>query len=122
MANPNKAKGTAWESACRDYLNDGLPLSVNREFKVSRNAQTGVKDIGDLDAYPFTGECKAVRAYDLASFVEQAEREAENADMPFGVALVKRPRKGVGDGYAVLSIRTFRRVRARLLGVEDPGE
>ncbi|WP_116210120.1 hypothetical protein [Streptomyces olivoreticuli] len=119
MANAHKAKGTAWESALRGYLNEGL---TDRNAQVRRNVQTGVNDIGDLDAYPFTGEAKAVKAYDLADFVEQANREARNAQMPFGVALIKRPRKGVGDGYAVMDVRTFRRVRARLLGVDTPDD
>ncbi|MER5886828.1 hypothetical protein ABT160_23640 [Streptomyces sp. NPDC001941] len=87
---------------------------------MTRNVQMGAADVGDLDAWPFAGECKAVKSYDLAAFVMQANREAENADVPFGVALIKRPRKGVADGYAVMDIATFRRVRARLLGVEDP--
>ncbi|WP_159400752.1 hypothetical protein [Streptomyces sp. XY431] len=73
---------------------------------VRRNVQEGAADIGDLGVRPFAGECKAEKSYDLASYVRQAEVEAKNAGLPFGVAYVKRPRAQVEDGYAVTSIRT----------------
>ncbi|WP_282203664.1 hypothetical protein [Kitasatospora fiedleri] len=121
MANRAKAKGTAWESAVADYLNEQLGLY--REFwkdgdrsvrwkdptdpdNVRRQVQEGVADIGDLGVRPFAGECKAEKQFDLAAYVRQAEAEAKNAGQPFGVAYVKRPRAKTEDGYAVTSIRT----------------
>ncbi|WP_051742965.1 hypothetical protein [Kitasatospora sp. MBT66] len=121
MANRNKAKGTGWESAVADYLNE--QLGQYRELwkegeravrwkdptdrdNVRRNVQEGVADIGDLGVRPFAGECKAEKSYDLAAYVRQAEAEATNAGQPFGVAYVKRPRAKTEDGYAVTSIRT----------------
>ncbi|MFE2410863.1 hypothetical protein ACFXDE_21215 [Kitasatospora sp. NPDC059408] len=121
MANRSKAKGTAWESAVADYLNEQLgqyrelwkdddravrwkdPLDPDN---VRRNVQEGAADIGDLGVRPFAGECKAEKQFDLASYVRQAEAEAKNAGQPFGVAYVKRPRAKTEDGYAVTSIRT----------------
>ncbi|MGW3177737.1 hypothetical protein ACWDD9_00540 [Kitasatospora sp. NPDC001119] len=121
MVNRAKAKGTAWESAVADYLNE--QLGQYREFwkdgdravrwkdplnpdNVRRNVQEGVNDIGDLGVRPFAGECKAEKSFDLASYVRQAETEAKNAGQPFGVAYVKKPRAKTEDGYAVTSIRT----------------
>ncbi|MFJ1754170.1 hypothetical protein [Kitasatospora sp. NPDC088134] len=121
MANRNKAKGTGWETAVADYLNEQLgqyrelwkdsdrsvrwkdPLDPDN---IRRNVQEGTADIGDLQVRPFAGECKAEKSYDLAGYVRQAEAEAVNAGMPFGVAYVKRPRARTEDGYAVTSIRT----------------
>ncbi|MFB7947014.1 hypothetical protein ACFC6L_19100 [Kitasatospora phosalacinea] len=121
MANQNKVKGTSWETAVADYLNEQLgqyrelwkggdravrwkdPLDPDN---VRRNVQEGAADIGDLGVRPFTGECKAEKSYDLAAYVRQAEAEAKNAGLPFGVAYVKRPRAKTEDGYAVTSIRT----------------
>lgn len=121
MVNRSKAKGTAWESAVADYLNEQLGLyqelwkDGDRSVRwkdptdrdnVRRNVQEGAADIGDLGVRPFAGECKAEKSYDLAAYVRQAEAEAVNAGMPFGVAYVKRPRAKTEDGYAVTSIRT----------------
>ncbi|MFD4397878.1 hypothetical protein [Kitasatospora sp. NPDC058478] len=121
MANRSKVKGTAWETAVADYLNEQLgqyrpdwkdgdrvvrwkdPLDPDN---VRRNVQESAADIGDLNVRPFCGENKAEKSYDLASYVRQAEAEAVNAGMPFGVAYVKRPRAKTEDGYAVTSIRT----------------
>ncbi|WP_431888693.1 hypothetical protein [Nocardiopsis alba] len=118
MANRARAKGTAWESAIRDFLNralglvhaDGRFLDPTDPDNVRRQPQEGVRDVGDLWARPFVLEAKAEKSYDLASYVRQAEREAEAAGLPFGVAVVKRPRARVEDGYVVLSLRTFARV------------
>ncbi|MFJ5924844.1 hypothetical protein ACIQF6_19800 [Kitasatospora sp. NPDC092948] len=121
MGNTSKTKGTAWETAVADYLNE--QLGQYRKFwkdgdrsvrwrdpsdpdNVRRQVQEGVNDIGDLGVRPFAGECKAERSYDLASYVRQAEAEAINAGLLFGVAYVKRPRAKTEDGYAVTSIRT----------------
>ncbi|MFD9687871.1 hypothetical protein ACFWXO_19180 [Kitasatospora sp. NPDC059088] len=121
MANRNKAKGTGWETAVADYLNE--QLGQYREFwtdgdravrwkdpldpdNVRRQVQEGVNDIGDLGVRPFAGECKAEKSYDLAAYVRQAEAEARNAGMPFGVAYVKKPRARTEEGYAITSIRT----------------
>ncbi|MGY1436673.1 hypothetical protein [Streptomyces reniochalinae] len=70
MANPNKAKGTGWESAVRDYLNEALGLvdefgkflDVFSSLNVRRPAQEGAADVGDVHAVPFILECKNVKS------------------------------------------------------------
>jgi len=69
-------------------------------------------DTGDIHAPPVVLECKSVAKIDLAGFVDQAEREAKNAGLPVGVAVVKRRGKGVAAGYVVMSMETFARVLA----------
>lgn len=102
MSHPNKARGTRWESAVRDYLRDrGLPAF--------RKVQEGARDVGDLGVWglPFVLEAKDHASIDLAGFVDQANREAHNAREPYGVAVVKRRGKGVHQGYVVMDLETF---------------
>ncbi|MGW7270793.1 hypothetical protein ACWGH5_09760 [Streptomyces sp. NPDC054864] len=123
MANPNKAKGTAWERDVRHFLNEHLGKYVPgwRDLpypwvdprdpdNVTRPAQQGVKDVGDLHAAPFVLECKAERSITLADYVRQANREAMHAGYPYGVAVVKAPRRSTADGYVVMDLATFARV------------
>lgn len=118
MTNRNKAKGTAWESAVRDFLNRALGLvdEVTAMFhdptdpdNVHRKAQEGRADVGDLWARPFVLEAKNERTIRLSAYVEQAEAEAQNAGLPYGAAVVKRRGKGAGAGYVVMSLATFAR-------------
>jgi hypothetical protein len=46
--------------------------------------------------------------------VTEAEREAENAGKLFGVAVIKKPRAGVQDGYLVIRLETWKRLRSRI--------
>ncbi|MFK0290308.1 hypothetical protein ACIQU6_07475 [Streptomyces sp. NPDC090442] len=115
MSAARKRLGTAFESAVREYLNEGL---TDRRHMAFRKAQTGYRDTGDVDAWPFTIEAKNHREINLASFVDQAEREAEAADTPFGAAVVKRRGKGAGAAYVVMSLEQFRKLRAVVLGIE----
>ncbi|UVK59056.1 holliday junction resolvase [Microbacterium phage Cen1621] len=110
MANANKAKGTAWESAIVKLLNAaGIPAR--------RVAQTGALDTGDIHGIdPFIGQAKNM--LNLADALNQGLAGAKvqaarvNADA-LPVAFVKRRGKGTGDGYAVLDLATFARHLAR---------
>lgn len=117
MANPNKRKGTSWETdGCR-FLNRELGL-VDEEGRfydptdpdnVRRQAQTGLADVGDAWARPFVLEFKNERTIRLSAYVEQAEAEAVNAGLPYGAAVIKRRGKGAGAGYVATSLATFAR-------------
>lgn len=101
MSAANKAKGTRFEREVADYLRIFFP-------KAERAPRWGSVDKGDLvNTGPFTFECKAVRSIDLASFVDQANVEAKNANTPYGVAVVKRRNKSIGDAYVVMDLDTF---------------
>ncbi|MFB7643904.1 hypothetical protein ACFC0S_03090 [Streptomyces sp. NPDC056084] len=118
-----KAKGTAWESAVRDFLNEELGQYVtdwrDADYRwkdphdlgnVNRQVQAGVLDVGDLHARPFVLEAKAEKSIRLAEYVRQANREAANAGFKFGAAVVKAPRRNVKNGYVVMDLATFARV------------
>lgn len=104
MSNPAKRKGSAWELACARYL------GLQRQYGAGRR-----HDVGDLAGDSLVAyESKALQAYDLATAVAEAEVEAVNAGKPFGVALVKRVRAPVEEGYVVLKMSTWKRLRERI--------
>lgn len=125
MANESKRKGTAWETAGADYLNevtgkyrDGWK-DLERAMRwvdptdpdnVRRQVQEGRADIGDAHALPFCLEFKAEQKFNLPEYIRQANAEARNAGLPYGVAVVKAPRKGVSCGYVVMDLATFAKV------------
>lgn len=122
MANPNKAKGTSWESAVRDYMNRALGLvdadgnwrDIFSAYNVKRPAQEGSADVGDVHAVPFILECKNVKSPAVPTFLRQAEVEARNAGFPYGVAVVKVPRANVRRGRVHFTVSTWTRVRRAL--------
>lgn len=121
MANPNKAKGTRFESELRD-LGNGILEEEGLSPSIYRPAQTGFRDTGDLHGLsPFVGQAKNYRdtVTALRVGVDGAQVQAENAGEPFGVAFVKRPRKGAAEAYAVVPARVFFRLLARLRRAEQ---
>ena len=126
VANPNKQKGTAWESSVRDFLNAELDRvdeygKLRDPFdglNIRRPAQEGARDVGDVHAVPFVLEAKDVAKPTVPSFLRQAEVEAINAGFPFGVAVVKIRRANVRAGKVHFTIRTWTRVR-RALGLNS---
>jgi hypothetical protein len=114
MANPSKAKGTAWESLVVGYLRE------HHNPDAHRNVQTGAKDIGDISGYYLHAlEAKAEKTITLADYIRQANREAVHAGQPFGCAVVKRRMKGVQDGYVVRDLATDVRLMNRLKVMEE---
>lgn len=109
-----KTKGTKWETALvRAMRAAGLPAR--------RVQQTGRLDVGDLHGIePFIGQAKDWLAWQdaIREGLDGAERQARNAGAQYGVAFVKRARRAVGAGYAVMTVATFGRVLARLRRAE----
>lgn len=114
MANPAKARGTAWESALVAYLRE------HHNPDARRNVQMGRADIGDIDGYYLHAlEAKAEKSITLADYIAQANREAIHAGQPFGCAVVKRRMKGTADGYVVRDVRTDVRLMNRMRDMEE---
>ncbi len=102
MSSPSKRKGTTYERAVANYLNERLPYLVDRMI------QHGAHDYGDIIGVPgWALECKATREFKLAKFVTEAETEAGNAGVEFGAAIVKSPGRPVEDSFVVMSLRQF---------------
>src|SRR5690606_3013360 len=94
VANPNKRRGTRWETEFARFLNRELELVTpdGDEFldptsplNVRRQAQQGIHDVGDLWVIPFVVECKNTARHELPAYVRQAEQEARNAGLSYGV-------------------------------------
>ena len=113
VANPNKARGTAWETAVVRYLQEhGSPAA-------RRNAQHGAKDIGDIGGVPgFALEAKDDASHDFSGWLRQAIREAENAGEPYAAVIAKRRRHPVEGAYVLMDLETFARLAARLATAE----
>lgn len=111
MSNPNKRKGTQWESDVVRYLKaHGVPSA-------HRVAQTGRYDSGDIHGVePFILQAKN---YDnLASALrlgtEGAHQQAVVAGALFGAAVIKRRGKGTQGAYVAMDMPTFLRVLVAL--------
>ncbi len=114
-----KAKGTAWETALVNTL--GGFFDGRFGLAPRRVAQEGFLDTGDIHGIsPFIAQAKNYKSWEDAIRIglDGAEIQKVRAGEPFGVAFVKRVRKGVGAGYAVLTVATFARLLLRLKSAE----
>lgn len=116
MANPQKAKGTRWES-------DVTALLREAGLKVYKPRQEGFRDVGDVHAPPFVLQAKAYRDLvaglreGLSGAVVQVEHAGEGFE--YGAAVVKRPRAATGEGYFVLRLDDAARLMRRLREAEE---
>lgn len=98
-----KAAGRNWERAICEYL------IVRGWIHAERRRQAGALDRGDVAGIPgIVIEAKNTKGYDLATALNEAHAEADNAGAAHGVAWIKR--KGHTDaafGYVVMSGHTF---------------
>ena len=107
-SSPSKRKGTAWESAVRDYLN-------NQGFEVERRALHGSADKGDLlGIRDWVLECKATRQIDLAGSIDEARAEAKNARAVHYAVITKRRNHSVGRAYVTLELAEFAEILRRV--------
>ena len=109
MSNPQKARGTKWERAvlafCREHIDP-------RAYKPR---QEGHKDIGDVHAGDLVIQCKDWKSWEAAirEGLDGARVQAVHAaassppHVRYGVAVVKRARRPVGDAYVVMALDDF---------------
>ena len=110
MANPSKARGTAWESAICAHLNGVLEYSHPADWRlVKRAAQTGARDVGDIHCWPFVLEAKDVKSPSVPAWLRQADSEAVNAGFPYGVVVHKVRGKGPALARVHISDATYLR-------------
>jgi hypothetical protein len=84
---------------------------------------TGRLDEGDIDlgSCEITIEAKNVQKITLSSFSDEAAREARNAGGGYGVVVVKRRNKGVGQAYTVMRLEDFCDLVTRFAQPESSG-
>jgi hypothetical protein len=103
MANPNKAKGTSWETEVTNYLNQ-CDLDARRTGSADA-------DKGDIHAGDWTIEAKAEKVINLPGYLRQVSDAVERRPdgLPWKSAVwVKNRRHGVKDAYAVMSGEDYR--------------
>lgn len=114
MGNPNKSKGTRFESEVVAFLRAALP-----GVSVLRPAQAGAADVGDIHL----GDSIVLQAKNwerwskghLHSWVDAAAEQAGNAERDHGIVVVKR-RRGPGSSgrtesaLVTMDLETFSRV------------
>lgn len=105
MANPNKARGTAWEGAVCAFLRSA------GFTEVFRMAPGGEHDAGDVGGLPdWALECRDTARIDLAGDLKDAEMRAVNKGCKYGAAIIKKRRAPVADAYVVMSLVLFTEV------------
>nr|DAP52991.1 MAG TPA: HOLLIDAY JUNCTION RESOLVASE HOMOLOGOUS RECOMBINATION [Caudoviricetes sp.] len=113
MANPNKRKGTSWETDVRTYLR-------GRGCDVEALRQLGSLDEGDMvvrsvDGARFVIEAKNCKRLEIPRYLNEASTECalyasnrglEN-DSVFPIAVVKARGKGVEEGWVIFRLEDF---------------
>jgi hypothetical protein len=104
MANPQKAKGSAFERLVRDYLAEAFPCE--------RIPAGATLDRGDLWTPHAAIQCKNHRTLSLGSWLAQAVQQQQNAGKRFGVLVVKA--KGTTDPAQQFAVLTLQQLRSLL--------
>jgi hypothetical protein len=115
VVNKNKALGTAWESDVAKFLRSyGLD--------VWRMAQTGAEDQGDLGGLnEFAFEARNRAKISLTQNIDDANDRARCKESRYGVTVMKRRGKSVGDGMVSMDLRTFATLLMDFYGLNDDG-
>ena len=98
-----KAAGRSWErDICAYLVKHGWPHAERRRL-------AGTADKGDVAGIPgLVIEAKNTKSHDLATAVDEANAERDNAGAAYGVAWIKRRGKSdAGKGYVVMDGDTF---------------
>jgi len=112
MANPNKRRGTAFETSVTGLIRERL----GPEVECFRPAQAGSLDVGDIHLFgDFILQCKDWASWskqNVYNFVDDANKQAGHASRDRGVVVIKRRRgKGssgaLGSSLVVLDLDTF---------------
>ena len=105
--NPNKSKGTRWESSVRDFLN-------STGQSAHRIAQAGA-DVGDIHLNGlFALQCKDQAQQRYNQWVPEAEVQAKNAGLYYPAVVHKKRGQAVGDATVVMSLDAFADLTNRL--------
>lgn len=109
----NKRKGTAWETAIRNYLTEA-------GLDAERVAKKGSSDIGDVvvrldDGHHMLIEAKDTIRPQLSEWLREAEVEAENyarhrrvnVEYVHPVVIYKRRSHGVDKAYVVMELKRW---------------
>ena len=107
MSNPNKRKGSLFESKVRDYLN-------STGQNAHRVAQAGA-DVGDVHLNgDWCLQCKDVAQQRYGEWIPEVEKQAANARLRFSAVIHKRRNRPIGDALVVMTLDQFSDIANRL--------
>lgn len=97
-----KQKGTAFESAIVEYLQNNLC-----DATIERRALNGTRDRGDISGVVFCGErmvleCKNENRMRLAEYMREAETEASNDNAPYYAVIHKKRGVGISSAKTIM--------------------
>lgn len=105
----NKVKGSRYETALEDYLNEA-------GVTARRLPRAGSKDVGDVSItikdFAIVIEAKNVKKQEMGEFLRQAEVESDNYEEKYGIATVpvvatKTRGKGIGESRITMTLDTL---------------
>lgn len=111
-----KQKGTAFETAIVEYLQDKLC-----DENIERRALNGTCDRGDISGVTFCGhrmvlECKNEKSMRLAEYVREAESEAKNDNAFYYAVIHKKHGTGIstlqtiGQQYVTMPLHMLKSI------------
>lgn len=104
MANPQKAKGSAFERLVRDYLAERFPCE--------RIPPGATIDRGDLWTPHAAIQCKNHRTLSLGAWLAATVQQQQNAGKRYGVLVIKA--KGTTDPAQQFAVLTLQQLRSLL--------
>lgn len=104
MANPQKAKGSAFERLIADYLAQAIPCE--------RIPPGATLDRGDLWTPQAAIQCKNHRTLSLGAWLDATAQQQHHAAKPYGFLVVKR--KGTTDPAKQFVICSLEQLRSIL--------
>jgi hypothetical protein len=108
VSTANRRKGTAFESALRDY-------AIRLRHKAFRPAQAGAGDIGDVHIDGLVCvQAKDVARWSVAQHLQDALDQAQRAGLPFAALVMKKRRASIGEAYVVMNYDTLLALLSRL--------
>jgi hypothetical protein len=106
VSSPSKKRGTSWESAVVQYLQQaGWPHAERRVLH-------GALDRGDVLGLPgVVIECKSASRIQLSEWLKEAQAETANAGAEIGFVWAKRVGKSSpGSGFVIMDGETAMRL------------
>ena len=103
MTTRAKQIGSQWERDIAKYFNDRGYPEVERRYGAGATL-----DKGDINGVVDTVvEAKNLAKITLASIVDEALSEQQNAKKRFGISVIKRRNKNVKDAYVVMTLEQW---------------
>lgn len=113
------AAGKRWELAAAKYAEAKFHEAGHTHVAVRRRAALGLhEDEGDLFGIPGVAiQCKNTTRFDL-TMVDQAQQQAQNAGVPYGVLLQKRRNSNTGSAYSVMTYDALLSMLVEMLDIK----